>query len=312
MLTALQKLTAQSIVNIFETGRLRGDYGNVTVARNDAGHLTYGRSQTTLASGNLFLLITAYVEAAGAQFANALGPFLPRLEARDLSLDSNQPLRQILRQAGDDPVMRDVQDRFFDRVYWVPAVQRAGAIGIDTALGATVVYDSSVHGSWKLIQERTTAAVGAPAAAGEKQWIERYVAERRTWLSSFDPAVSLLPKTVYRMDELAKLIAGSRWELSLPLTVRGVAIDAESLDAEPPVTASAIVGDERLLSLKEVFMQGEDVRAVQRALKAAGLPVDPDGVFGPDTETAVKAYQARNGLVSDGIVGPATSAHLGL
>jgi chitosanase len=78
MATELQKKTAQAIVNIFETGRLRGDYGNVTVARNDAGHLTYGRSQTTLASGNLFLLIKAYVEAADAAFAADLQPFLSR------------------------------------------------------------------------------------------------------------------------------------------------------------------------------------------------------------------------------------------
>ena len=85
MVTELQKQTAQAIVNIFETGRLRGDYGNVTVAKNDAGHLTYGRSQTTLASGNLFLLIKAYVEAAGADFAGG-APALPAAPARPRSL----------------------------------------------------------------------------------------------------------------------------------------------------------------------------------------------------------------------------------
>lgn len=57
MLTILQKKIAQSIVNIFETGEPLGDYGNVTVLNGDTGHLTYGRSQTTLASGNLALLL---------------------------------------------------------------------------------------------------------------------------------------------------------------------------------------------------------------------------------------------------------------
>ena len=55
MLTELQKLTAQAIVNVFETGKARGDYGRVSVMRGDTGHLTYGRSQTTLAIGNLYL-----------------------------------------------------------------------------------------------------------------------------------------------------------------------------------------------------------------------------------------------------------------
>ena len=62
----LQKRTAQAIVNIFETGRVAGDYGAVTLLPGDAGHLTYGRSQTTLGSGNLFLLIKAYCERADA------------------------------------------------------------------------------------------------------------------------------------------------------------------------------------------------------------------------------------------------------
>jgi len=53
MLTTLQKKTSQAIVNIFESGRPLGDYGCVTVIKDDTAHLTYGRSQTTLAGGDL-------------------------------------------------------------------------------------------------------------------------------------------------------------------------------------------------------------------------------------------------------------------
>ncbi len=83
MPTDLQKATSEAIVNIFETGMVRGDYGNVTLLRGDAGHLTYGRSQTTLASGNLFLLIKAYVEAKGAEYAEQFKPFLRRVPAKN-------------------------------------------------------------------------------------------------------------------------------------------------------------------------------------------------------------------------------------
>ena len=61
-LAALQKQAAQAIVNIFETGSVRGNYADVTLLRGDSGQLTYGRSQTTLASGNLYLLIKSYAD----------------------------------------------------------------------------------------------------------------------------------------------------------------------------------------------------------------------------------------------------------
>ena len=49
------------------------------------------------------------------------------------------------------------------------------------------------------------------------------------------------------------------------------------------------------------------VAPVQRA-----LGVGVDGVYGPQTRAAVRAYQARNGLVVDGVVGPQTLSALGI
>jgi peptidoglycan hydrolase-like protein with peptidoglycan-binding domain len=51
----------------------------------------------------------------------------------------------------------------------------------------------------------------------------------------------------------------------------------------------------------------DDVRALQQAL---GVPAD--GVFGPQTQRAVKRYQRRHGLTVDGVVGPQTRQALGL
>src|SRR5215467_11819103 len=99
----IQKKTSQGIVNLFETGRLAGNYGSVVVAASDPGHLTFGRSQTTLASGNLYILIRDYCGAAGATFANDLRPYLDRLQAIDLTLDSDLNLRSILARSGSDP-----------------------------------------------------------------------------------------------------------------------------------------------------------------------------------------------------------------
>ena len=65
MPTPTQKKTAQSIINIFETGSALGDYSLVTSIEGDIGHLTYGRSQTALGSGNLHLLLKEYVDNPG-------------------------------------------------------------------------------------------------------------------------------------------------------------------------------------------------------------------------------------------------------
>jgi hypothetical protein len=57
----------------------------------------------------------------------------------------------------------------------------------------------------------------------------------------------------------------------------------------------------RALRLREPFMRGEDVYALQTV-----LVINPDGVFGPMTAAAVKQAQEKLGLDDDVIVGPAT------
>lgn len=48
------------------------------------------------------------------------------------------------------------------------------------------------------------------------------------------------------------------------------------------------------------------VRPLQQLLRARRHPVAVDGIFGPNTESAVKAFQQSRGLAADGIVGPST------
>lgn len=226
---ALQKAAAQAIVNIFETGRVRGDYANVTLLDGDSGRLTYGRSQTTLASGNLFKLIVDYVDAPGAEYREDFAPFLPRLKAKASSLDRDARLRDLLRRAGADPVMQRVQDRFFDRVYWDPAVRASRRIGLREPLSVAVVYDSFIHGSWGRVRRLTDEASGNLAAAGkEREWIASYVSVRRAWLASRRSA--LLRRTVYRMDAFRRLMDEGRWKLDPPFEVRGIRVTRRDLE----------------------------------------------------------------------------------
>jgi chitosanase len=228
-LSALEKQTAQAIVNIFETGSARGDYANITLLGGDPGHLTYGRSQTTLASGNLYVLIKDYCEASGARRGQALRPYLSFLAAKDLALDNDLTLKNLLREAGSDPVMQRVQDDFFDRMYWNPAVTAAQNVGVALPLSVATVYDSTVHGSWPAMRDRTLKRFGTVMVIGEQEWISKYIATRRDWLGTH--SIPILRQTVYRMDALQQLVDQRKWTLELPLTVRGVVINKEVLSS---------------------------------------------------------------------------------
>jgi hypothetical protein len=100
-LTNVQKHTCVAIINIFETGEVSGDYSNITSVEGDPGGLTYGKSQTTLMSGNLHSLIESYCFTPGVKFADKLRPYLPQLKNRDRSLNHDETLHhqmQVIRR----------------------------------------------------------------------------------------------------------------------------------------------------------------------------------------------------------------------
>lgn len=57
--------------------------------------------------------------------------------------------------------------------------------------------------------------------------------------------------------------------------------------------------------------RGEDVKTLQSTLNKNGYNLTVDGIFGKNTETAVRDYQKKNALSIDGIVGAKTWTMLG-
>jgi hypothetical protein len=84
---------------------------------------------------------------------------------------------------------------------------------------------------------------------------------------------------------------------------------AATATAQPSApNAPAAPAFTRTLRLQEPRIEGDDVRQVQRRLLQLGYGQvgEADGIYGPATESAVRAFQERGGLETDGIVGPAT------
>ncbi|MBI5041258.1 MAG: chitosanase [Gammaproteobacteria bacterium] len=308
MLTTTQRKTAQSILNLFETSEVRGDYGKVTLIAGDTGHLSFGRSQTTLGSGNLYKLLQRYCSNSGARFGARLTAYLPRFEARDTALDHDTKLHNLLRASADDPVMRDTQDSFFDEFYWQPAARAAEREGITCALGAALVYDGHVHGSWGKMRDLTNTQVGNVASAGEQRWLQTYVTTRHHWLAT--SSRSDLRATVYRMETFQRIIDQGYWGLELPLVVRDKEISLAMLNATPPGCYDGPQPGTRPLALQSPMLRGLDVRLLQLGLSDQGEDIKADGIFGQTCLRRIKDYQAAHNLPATGVADAALIARL--
>jgi len=61
-----------------------------------------------------------------------------------------------------------------------------------------------------------------------------------------------------------------------------------------------------LRQVRPVRMKGEDIRTWQQGVADRGFALGVDGTYGPESDRVCRRFQARFGLVVDGIVGPIT------
>ena len=223
-LSSKQKSLITKVINVFETGKPEGNYGVIAIFNDGPGdirQITYGRSQTT-EYGNLGKLVKNYSAASGI-YSKKLKPFADKVGVTPLTDD--EIFKGLLKKAGnDDPVMRTVQDAFFDDVYYKPAIKWATDKGFILPLSALVIYDSFIQSGSILSVIRNMFPETVPTDGGnEIEWTTDYVNARHEWLANHPREA--VRKTTYRTKCFKAEIARGNWPLSaLPINANGTKV----------------------------------------------------------------------------------------
>ncbi len=152
------KKAAFNITTAFEGGGY-GSFQNF-----DAGIISYGRFQFTLASGALFTLLEDYLQRASGPTADGLRPYLPRVRDRDESLRHDPELKRLLREAAGDPLMQQAQDDLATDKFW-KLVQGLSIQprNLHTPLGQALIFDMAInHGPRHNMIGLAEQALGVP------------------------------------------------------------------------------------------------------------------------------------------------------
>ena len=125
-------------------------------------------------------------------------------------------------------------------------------------------------------------------------------------------AVIVTPEIVPPSSESPPISTNAGWaDITLPTGDYPTPTYAPATSVPPIQTPQPTATPAPTSSALRLGSKGDRVRSVQSRLKALGyLKGSVDGDFGKATESALKAFQKRNKLTADGIVGQATIAKL--
>jgi hypothetical protein len=229
-----------------------------------------------------------------------------------------------------EPLIR-FEGHYFDRRLSPEKQAVARAAGLSSPIAGAVANPASQEARWDLLVR--AARIDRQAAYESVSWgIGQVMGShwRMLGFASVDDFVALVRRDVAGQAEimahfidLAGLSAALRardWAAFArgyngPLYARSnydgriaaayAAHGGKAVDAAPASLPAA--RDGKLLCRG---MRSAAVYDLQAILTSLGYGARPDGIFGPETERAARAFQHARHLAADGIVGPATRAAL--
>lgn len=221
------KTKIKQIVNVFETSKIDGRYASCVVTHdatiNGVGsqpQISYGRSQAT-EYGNLKTLLDMYIKNNG-KYSVQLQPYMSQIGVTPLSINNNFIV--LLKAAGNDSIMQQTQDYFFDMYYFNPAQHFFDNEGFTLALSLLVIYDSYIQSGGIMAKLRARFSELTPEHDGdEKKWIESYVNVRHDFLANNSNAD--VKASVYRMNCCLEQIKNDNWDLQQPVNAHFLTVN---------------------------------------------------------------------------------------
>lgn len=226
-----QKRRAEALTSVFENGTPTINYAAIEQLDDGRGY-TAGRAGFTTATGDAFLVVKRYTERVPQ---NPLAKYLPTLERLAESESNNvselEGFAAAWREAAHDARFRAAQDAINDELYFEPAMDMAKSLGVATALGQAILYDTIIqHGGGtdadglSALVARTKNRVGGTPKTGiaESQWLSAFLDVRAQDL--LHPANTATQEvwavSVSRVRVFEKLLRDNNLALRGPIVIR--------------------------------------------------------------------------------------------
>jgi chitosanase len=282
-LTPAQRAVILKLQSVLLHDSVTPQYARVSLEPDARGYVS-GIGDFATADGSALKVIDAYTARVGTNvLSRDYGATLAQL-ARERSPDTSQldGYPEAWRAASRDPVFQQVQDNVLQASYLEPAIAKARAQGVRSALGIAIFFDTILqHGdssgpdSLSAVVTRTNAT--APSTPDDEHaWLDRFLKVREeVLLNPAEPRHQRLwPLTVTRIRVLAELVRAGNWDLTPPIRVNPYGT-AHYLDASPPtVTLPSLTRDPPSMTTSDVAAPSSTPTAAT-SRPAGGAPPGP-------------------------------------